>query len=405
MASMIELIQNGGVTSPQGFIAGGVYSGLKTQESDTLDLGILISEHEANLGAVFSNNSVLSPSVTVSRSRATTGKSRGVVANSGCANCCVGSQGEHDAIEMTTLASQHLGLGETDLLVCSTGMIGVELPMALIRQNIGNITPHNDGGSEFARSIMTTDSEEKHLAVSLDIENTKVIIGGCAKGVGMIHPNMATMLAFITTDADIEQKFLQDATKKAADLSFNMISIDGDQSTNDTMLVFANGGSGSATIDEKSPYAENFQEALNYVCIELAKKMVRDGEGAKRLIEVIVDNAPSLKDAQLAARSVSDSMLVKAMVHGNDPNWGRVMMAVGNSGAKIEESNLDIFINEIHVVHEGKAIPYSIEAVVNAMDVPDVSIRISLNTGNFNATAWGCDLTEDYVIFNSAYST
>ena len=221
----------------------------------------------------------------------------------------------------------------------------------------------------------------------------------------MIHPNMATMLAFITTDAGIDQKFLQDATKKAADLSFNMISIDGDQSTNDTMLVFANGGSGSATIDEKSPYAENFQEALNYVCIELAKKMVRDGEGAKRLIEVIVDNAPSLKDAQLAARSVSDSMLVKAMVHGNDPNWGRVMMAVGNSGAKIEESNLDIFINEIHVVHEGKAIPYSIEAVVNAMDVPDVSIRISLNTGNFNATAWGCDLTEDYVIFNSAYST
>ncbi|MFL2761393.1 MAG: bifunctional glutamate N-acetyltransferase/amino-acid acetyltransferase ArgJ [Dehalococcoidia bacterium] len=405
MASMIELIQNGGVTSPQGFMAGGVYSGLKTQESDTLDLGILISEHEANLGAVFSQNSVLSPSVTVSQSRAANGKSMGVVANSGCANCCVGTQGEADAIEMTKLASQHLGLQETDFLVCSTGMIGVELPMALIRQNIGNIAPHNDGGIEFAKSIMTTDSQAKHLAVSLDIGNSKVVIGGCAKGVGMIHPNMATMLAFITTDADVDQNFLQHVTKTAADLSFNMISIDGDQSTNDTMLVFANGASESTTITKDSPDSANFQEALNYVCIELAKKMVRDGEGAQRLIEVTVDTASSLKDAQLAARSVSGSMLVKAMVHGNDPNWGRVMMAVGNSEAKIEESKLDIFINEIHVVHGGKAIPYSIEAVINAMDVPDVSIRISLNLGTSYATAWGCDLTEDYVIFNSAYST
>jgi glutamate N-acetyltransferase/amino-acid N-acetyltransferase len=405
MASMIELIQNGGVTSPQGFMAGGVYSGLKTQESDTLDLGILISEHEANIGAVFSNNSVLSPSVTVSRSRATRGKSRGVVANSGCANCCVGIQGEADAIEMTKLASQHLGLKESDFLVCSTGMIGVELPMALIRQNIGNIVPKNDGGIEFAKSIMTTDSCEKHLAVSLDIDNSKIVIGGCAKGVGMIHPNMATMLAFITTDATVDQSFLQHATKAAADLSFNMISVDGDQSTNDTMLVFANGASESNTISENSPSVEQFQEALNYVCIELAKKMVRDGEGAQRLIEVTVDTACSLKDAQLAARAVSGSMLVKAMVHGNDPNWGRVMMAVGSSEAKIQESKLDIFINEIHVVHEGKAIPYSIDAVVNAMDVPDVAIRISLNTGSFSATAWGCDLTEDYVIFNSAYST
>ena len=406
MVAMVELINDGSVTSAKGFTAGGTYAGLKTQGDGVLDLGILLSDTPASLAATFSTNKVLSPSVVLSRQRAQRGVARGVVANSGCANCCVGDQGLTDAAELTELAAAHTGVAADDMLVCSTGMIGVELPMALLRQNVGNVRLSADGGHDFARSIMTTDTRHKDIAVSVDLDGRKAIIGGAAKGVGMIHPNMATMLAFVATDAPVEQGFLQAALSRAVDASFNMCSVDGDQSTNDTALAFANGQAGGAEVAAGTPAADAFEDALTYVCQSLAKEMVRDGEGAKKLIEVTVGGANSLKDARKAARDISTSSLVKAMVHGNDPNWGRIMMALGKSGADMVESRIDIFVDDIQIVQDGIAIPFYRDAVVSAMaSSPDVRFRVNLNMGGHDATAWGCDLTEEYVTFNSAYST
>ncbi|MFL2764102.1 MAG: bifunctional glutamate N-acetyltransferase/amino-acid acetyltransferase ArgJ [Dehalococcoidia bacterium] len=401
---MLELIQNGGVTSPKGYIAGAISAGLKS-EIGALDLAILYSENEANLAAVFTTNKIESPSVTLSRKRSVSLKSHGVVVNSGCANCAVGSQGFSDAEEMTSLAANIFNINPEKILICSTGKIGVELPMALIRQNINKIVLTEEGGEDFSKAIMTTDNYNKQFAVAIEIDEVKVTIGGSAKGSGMIHPNMATMLGFITTDANIESEFFQESLKKSVDISFNMIDVDGDQSTNDTVLAFANGCSKNINIDRNSVYAEQFQEALNYVCIELAKSLVIDGEGAQTLIEVEVQGAKSFEDAAKASRGISSSNLVKSMVHGKDPNWGRIMMALGKTGAEMIEDKIDIFINDIHIVHQGKAIPYFNDAVLGAMKTDKVVFTISLNIGDFKATAWGCDLTEEYVIFNSAYTT
>ena len=403
--TMVELIKNGSVTSAKGFVAGATYAGLKTQEEDTLDLCILLSERPAAVAGTFSTNKVLSPSVTLSRQRVAKGSARGVVANSGCANCCVGPQGLDDAEEMAALAARHAGVAAEEMLVCSTGMIGVELPMALIRQSMTAIKVSADGGPHFSRAIMTTDTRDKQMAISLELDGRTVTLGGAAKGVGMIHPNMATMLSFVATDADVEPGFLQSALTEAVGASFNMIDVDGDQSTNDTVLIFANGAAGGPTIGPASASAESFKEALTYVCVGLAKDMVRDAEGAQRLIEVIVRGAETLGDARTAAREIASSILVKAMVHGRDPNWGRIMMALGKSGIELDESKVDIFISDIHIVHEGIAIPYFKDAVISAMSSPEVRFGVSLNKGSATATAWGCDLTEEYVIFNSAYST
>ena len=401
---MIEIIGEGGIASASGFTAGSTYAGLKT-EAGVPDLGIVLSDRPANSAATFTTNSIESPSVTASRERKKAVISRGIVANSGCANCSVGPQGLDDAEELASLAATHIGVSGKDLYVASTGMIGVELPMALIRQNITNIELSDDGGTDFAKSIMTTDSKHKERAVSFKHEGKTVTLGGSAKGVGMIHPNMATMLCFITTDADVEANFLQESLSEAVAISFNMIDVDGDQSTNDSVIVLANGASGTAQIDENSEGADNFVEALRYVCTELAKELARDGEGAQRLIEVIVEGAQAAEDARKAAREIASSSLVKAMVHGKDPNWGRLVMALGKSSIPLEEGKIDIFISDIHIVHKGIAIPYLKDAVVSAMNSDQVDFRISLNVGECSATAWGCDLTEEYVIFNSAYST
>ena len=401
---MIEIINGGGVTSAVGFTAGGTYAGLKT-EVDSLDLGILVSDRQANAAATFTSNSIESPSVTASRKRLEKGVARGVVANSGCANCSVGEQGFADAEEMANLAGSHVGLRGEELFVASTGMIGVELPMALIRQNVTNIALTSSGGTDFARALMTTDSKHKERAVSFVHDGKTVRVGGAAKGVGMIHPNMATMLCFVTTDADVEGDFLQSVLFDSVKASFNMIDVDGDQSTNDTVVLLANGASETSQISESSSGADLFREAVGYICTELAKELVRDGEGAQRLIEVTVEGAETLDEARLSAREIASSLLVKAMVHGRDPNWGRLVMALGKSGISLIEKKVDIFISEIHIVHEGVAIPYYKEAVVSAMSGSEIPFRISLNIGEHSATAWGCDLTEEYVIFNSAYSS
>ncbi len=405
MSAVIQLIHRGGVASAQGFTAGGVYAGIKTASDDVFDLGMVVSNVPAAVGGVFSQNKVLSPSATLSKRRVAAGSARAIVANSGCANCSVGPQGLTDAEEMTALAAAHADVDPEEVLIGSTGLIGVELPMALVRQNLGNIALSDDGGNRFARSIMTTDTHPKEVAVSTQIDGREIVIGGCAKGSGMIHPNMATMLSFVTTDAAVEPSFLQQCLKSAADTSFNMIDVDGDQSTNDTLIVLANGRAGGDEITGGTPAGDDFQEALTYVCVELAKEMARDGEGATHLVEVTVEGANSLHEARLAARKIVSSLLVKAMIYGRDPNWGRVMMALGNSGIEFEESNVDVFVNEIHIVHEGMSIAYLKDAVVSSMSEEEVRIRVRVGSGEGSATAWGCDLTEGYVIENSAYST
>ena len=405
MSAVIQLIHRGGVSSAQGFTAGGVHAGIKTAGDGVFDLGIVVSDSPASAAGVFSQNKVLSPSVTLSKRRVANGGARAIVANSGCANCSVGRQGLTDAEEMTALAAAHVEVDPEEVLIGSTGLIGVELPMALVRQNLGNIALSDDGGNRFARSIMTTDTHPKEVAVLTQIDGREIVIGGCAKGSGMIHPNMATMLSFITTDAAVEPSFLRQALKNAVDASFNMIDVDGDQSTNDTVIVLANGRAGGAEISGGAPSGDDFQEALTYVCVELAKEMARDGEGATHLIEVTVEGARTLDEARLAARKIVSSLLVKAMIYGRDPNWGRVMMALGNSGIEFEESDVDIFVNEIHIVHEGMSIAYLKDAVVSSMSDEEVRIKVRVGSGPGAASAWGCDLTEGYVIENSAYST
>ena len=406
MSTGVKFIEGGSATSPMGFRAGGVFAGLKTAGESVIDLGMLVSDLPATVAGTFSTNRILSPSVTVTSGRLPSSTARGVVANSGCANCAVGEQGVTDALEMTRLAESHAGVATGEILVASTGMIGVELPMALIRRAITTIELTDDGGPAFARSIMTTDTRPKHIAAQFSVGDQTYTIGGVSKGVGMIHPDMATMLAFITCDAAVPQEFLQESLSAAVDLSFNMIDIDGDQSTNDTVLLLANGAAdGSPITDSSAPGAAAFQEALTAVCTHLAKELVRDGEGTGHVMAVIVEGAMSRSDARCAAREISSSNLVKAMVHGRDPNWGRIMMALGKSGIELEESQIDIYINGIHIVHEGKAIPYSADAVVGGMAAHEVEFRVGLNIGDHSATAWGSDLTEEYVTFNSAYST
>lgn len=405
MSAAIQLIHRGGVASAEGFTAGGTYAGIKTAGVDALDLGMVASDAPAAAAGMFSQNKVLSPSVTVSQRRIRNGSARAVVANSGCANCSVGNQGMLDAEEMTALAAAYLGVEAEEVLIGSTGLIGVELPMALVRQNLGNVSLSNDGGNRFARSIMTTDTHPKEVAVSTEIDGRDVVIGGCAKGSGMIHPNMATMLSFITTDAPVERSFLQQALQEAVGASFNMIDVDGDQSTNDTVIVLANGKAGGPIISRGTEGGRAFQEALTYVCVDLAKKMARDGEGATHLIEATVEGARSVEEARRGARKIVSSLLVKAMIYGRDPNWGRVMMALGNSGMDFEESNVDVFINDIHIVHQGMSISYLKDSVVSSMSDEEVRLRVRIASGGESGTAWGCDLTEAYVIENSAYST
>jgi glutamate N-acetyltransferase/amino-acid N-acetyltransferase len=406
MTLEIRPVENGTVTSAKGFSAGGVFAGIKTPGADKRDIGILVSDSPCTVAGTFTQNSVISPSATLSRERVGVEKRvRAVVANSGCANCAVGEQGYIDAKEMTDIAAAHIGVSAEETLVASTGVIGVELPMALLREYVPQITVTDDGGNEFAKAILTTDKRTKEIAVSFEANGVTHTVGGVSKGSGMIHPNMATMLAFASTDAKVEPKFLQETLSEAVKLSFNQIDVDGDQSTNDTVLLMANGAAGGPEISGGDEASEAFAEAVQQVCRHLAIEIARDGEGATKLIEVTVDGAKSDDDALVSSRECAASLLVKTAVYGRDPNWGRIFMAVGKSGIELDESKIDCYINDIQIVAEGKAISYNVQSVVSALGGDEVRLRISLNIGDGYGQAWGCDLTEEYVVFNSAYTT
>ena len=406
MTQQTHFVEKGTVTSASGFVAGATFAGLKTYGEDKLDLGLLMSKYPCNTVGMFTTNAVRSPSITVNQEHLAKGNVRALAVNSGIANACVGEQGYKDAMETARLTADHLSLNSEEVAVCSTGIIGVELPMSLIKSGINNVVMSDDGGHKLSRAILTTDLITKAAAMEFKIDDKAITIGGIAKGSGMIHPNMATMLSFITTDANVEGAFLKDSLNTAVNRSFNMISVDGDSSTNDTVLLFANAASGSPIIEHGSSHAPVFQDALDKLCIYLAKEIVKDGEGATKLIEVTVERAKTSEEARRAARAIVSSTLVKTAVHGADPNWGRIMMALGNSGAQVDEAKVSLYLNDVCIydVDEGP-IAYHKDAVVAIMQGKSISLLVRLNVGDASATAWGCNLSEEYVTFNSAYTT
>ncbi len=401
MNAGFEFISSGTVTFPKGFVAGATYAGIKKQKN--LDLALLASEVPCDAAGLFTRNRIKAAPVVLCQRRLSGGKATGVVINSGCANACTGEQGMVDAEEMAGLAAVSIGTPSEQVLVASTGVIGHLMPMERVRAGVKQIALSRDGGHELARAIMTTDTVPKEVAVR--VKEGGYIIGGAAKGAGMIHPDLATFLCFLTTDARVDAGFLQSALKQAADASFTMVSIDGDTSTNDTVLLLANGLAGNEVISQGTEQAEIFQQALEGLCIHIARVMARDGEGATKLFEVTVQGAPDKAAARQVARTVVSSALVKSAIYGNDPNWGRIVAAAGRSGVEIVESKIDLYLDTICLVKAGRPQPFDHAEAVKHLSQAEVFFTLNLNLGSGSAVAWGCDLTEDYVRVNSHYTT
>ena len=399
----LKYVADGTITSPSGFLAGSTYSGLKTTGKEIADLSILYSEVACVAAGMFTANRIKAAPVVLCQKHLQERRAQALVANSGCANACTGEQGFADAVEMATLTAGRISPQE--VLVASTGIIGMPMPMVHIRDGITRIALSPQGGHNLARAIMTTDTFPKETAVVVGIGESEVTIGGVAKGAGMIHPNLATLLCFLATDAFIEAEFAQVALKKAVDISFNMITIDGDTSPNDTVLLLANGLANNQRIEAGTSEAEIFQAALEEVCSYLAKCVARDGEGATKLTRVTVEGALSWSDARMAARTIASSPLVKAAVHGCDPNWGRIMAALGRSGAEIVEPKIDLYLDNLCLLKSGCPLKFDHEEARMILSNDEVPIRVCLNLGKESATAWGCDLSEEYVTINSERKT
>jgi len=397
-----SLIPDGTVTSVPGFVAGAVHAGIK--DTDELDLAILYSKMPCAATGVFTTNLVKSAPIILSQRHLTQRKAMAIVVNSGCANACLGEQGMIDASEMASLTATKVSLPSQEVLVASTGVIGKPLPMSQIRNGIEKIELHQDGGHELARAMMTTDTTPKEIAIQVEAKEGKFTIGGVAKGAGMMHPELATMLCFMTTDAAVNIDFLQQSLKKAANASFNMLSIDGETSPNDCIFLLANSLARNTEISFNN--GEAFQNVLDEVCTYLAKSIARDGEGATKLIEVVVEGAVNQTEARQAARTIVSSPLVKAAMHSGDPNWGRIVAALGRSGAKIREDKLDVHLNDICVMKQGSPTRFDAEELRTSLArANNVPIKVYLNLGDGRATAWGCDLSEEYVRINSEYIT
>ena len=400
----ITLIEGGSVTTPRGFVAGAVYAGIKTAGEGKLDLGMLASETPAVVAAMFTRSTVKGAAVIVSQQHSRNARARGVIVNAGISNVATGAAGIADANEMCALAAARIGADASEMLVGSTGVIGRPLPMDKIRASLPAIELREDGGHDFARAIMTTDTHPKTMAATFRAGGRTYTLGAVAKGSGMIHPDMATMFCFLTTDAAVERRFLRDALRAAVNDSLNMISVDGDTSTSDTTAIFANGAAGGPVIDAAHAGAVGFRRALREVCIVMAKTLARDGEGAKKLIEIRVEGAASDREARACARTISVSPLVKTAVHGNDPNWGRLLMAAGRSGARINVDGARIWLGGIAVYDRG-IVAFDEGAASEYLRREDVLLRIDLGAGRAAATAWGCDMTPEYVHINSDYTT
>lgn len=395
-----RLIQ-GGVTSAQGFLASGVHCGVKAQKKD---LAIVFSRVPASAAGVFTTNKVKAAPVLLDMERIRSGRGQAVVLNSGSANACTGDQGMRDAREMGALTSQALEIPEDLVYVCSTGVIGRPLPMDAIRRGIPEAARAlSQEGAAAAEAIMTTDTVPKSAAVQISVAGQVITVGGMTKGAGMIHPHMATTLSVLTTDAAVAAPVLQAALRSAAELSYNRITVDGDRSTNDTILLLANGESGAPEIAGPGEALDAFQEALIQVAQTLAKMVVRDGEGATKLIEVTVRGAQSEEDAQRAALAVAASSLVKTSLYGRIPNWGRILCAVGYSGADVQPDRLAVRIGAALVADRGGPVaePGNMEDAARHLAGDEVQVTVDLGLGKGEATVWTCDLTEGYIKENA----
>jgi glutamate N-acetyltransferase/amino-acid N-acetyltransferase len=401
METSLKIIPGGTVTSAKGFMAGGTCASIKKSPKKTLDLGILFAEAPCITAGVFTLNKMKSAPVTVCQKRLPSKAIRALVVNSGCANAGTGEQGMGNALAMIASAAERVGARTEEVLVASTGVIGKQLPIDSVTAAISKMELSPYGGHTLAESILTTDTTTKEVAVRVD----GFTIGGIAKGSGMVHPNMGTLLCFLTTDASVDMDFLASALRQAVDISFNMVSIDGDTSPNDTVLLMANGLASNKEITGQSQQAALFQQSLNEVCIYLAKAIASDGEGASKLIEATVSGSTNTSDARDAARAIISSSLVKAAIHGNDPNWGRIVAAAGRSGAELVESKLDLHISGICLLKGGNLLDFNRDKVVQSLKNSMVSIALDLNLGEAKATAWGCDLSPEYVTINSEYTT
>ncbi|HAQ08095.1 MAG TPA: N-acetylglutamate synthase [Bacillus bacterium] len=398
-------IIDGGILNPKGFLCGGVHAGLRYNK---LDLGMIVSETPASCAAVYTTSHFqAAPLLVTQNSIAKEGVLQAVVVNSACANACTGDQGYEDALRMRSLAASKLGISEHHVAVASTGVIGEFLQMEKIEAGIEEVTAGKSEGDmqAFQTAILTTDTVMKKSCHSAEIDGRTVLVGGAAKGSGMIHPNMATMLGFITTDAAISSEHLAIALKEVTDTTFNQITVDGDVSTNDMVLVMANGRAGNHSLEPCHPQWTVFVELLKVTCASLAKQIARDGEGATKLIEVMVTGALSNEDARKTARKIVGSNLVKTAIYGADANWGRIIGAIGQSEAVVNPKTVDIALGKIKMLEGSKPVSFSEEEAKAYLQNDMVEIYVDLHMGEGTGMAWGCDLSYDYVKINASYRT
>lgn len=396
----------GGVTAPKGFLAAGVKAGIK--KSGKQDVAIIYSEVPAAAAGVFTTNTMAAAPVVISRKVAASGVASAVAVNAGCANACTGEQGALDAQQMAKEAAAALSVPTEQVFVASTGIIGQMLPMDKLTVGIKDAASKltKEGEADACMAILTTDTMEKKTGYTFTLAGQTVTIAGMAKGSGMIHPNMATMLGFITTDAAIDSALLQQALKAATEVSFNMVSVDGDTSTNDSVFVMANGMAGNAKItDATSADFAVFQEALTTVCTDLAKKIAKDGEGASKFLEVNVEGAASFASAKKIAMAIAKSPLVKTAFFGEDPNWGRIICAIGYSGENIQPADTNIWIGDVQVVASGMGADFKEAALKTIMAKDDIVITAKVGNGTEKATVWTCDFSYEYVKINGEYHT
>lgn len=402
--SGIKKINQGSVTSPKGFSAIGIEANLR--KKDKLDLAMILSEVPASCAAVYTLNAFQAAPLKITKdSIAKEGKIQAIICNSGNANACTGEQGENDASRIRKEVAEKFSLKDHYVAVASTGVIGELMPMDKISAGIEQLAPVPtiEGGELFSKAILTTDLVPKTTCYQIVVNGKTVTVAGAAKGSGMIHPNMATMLGFVTTDANIETKDLQKALSEITNQTFNRITVDGDTSTNDMVLVIANGLAGNAPLTPSHPEWGLFYQALQMACEDLAKEIARDGEGATKLVEVQVEGALSHEDAGKIAKSVVGSSLVKTAVHGADANWGRIICAVGYTGVEVNPNLVDVFIGDIQMLKAGQPIPFSEEDAMNYLKGKEVVIKVDLHLAEGKGKAWGCDLSYDYVRINASY--
>ena len=394
-----------GVTFPQGFKAAGVKAGIK--KSGNLDVAVIYTEREAAVAGTFTQNAVAAAPVFASKEVVKTGTAHAIAANAGCANACTGAQGEQDARAMQTITAEALGCQPNDVIVASTGVIGVNLPMDKMENGLKQAAVAlSDNGSEQAgKAIITTDTYSKACATEITLGGKTVRFGAIAKGSGMIQPNMATMLCFITTDAAIEPKLLQEALSEIVGVTFNMISIDGDMSTNDMAIVMANGAAGNAMITKKDKDYEAFYATLKAICTGLAQRIASDGEGATKFLTIQVTSAKSFADAKTIAMSVAKSPLVKTAFFGEDPNWGRVICAVGYAGVPMVPEKTVVKFGGIPVYANGVGAKFDEAKLRAVMAEHDILIEVDMGLGDAEATVWSCDFSYEYVKINGEYHT